>query len=353
MKSFKIILTLFTLVAMLTSCEHKVAMNTVVYKDGSLDKTITIEGDSANIDENFMGVVPDKGWHVTILNKDSTKKSDQEKLILQFSKHFKNSEEANSDLGNPNDTLFRVTSRFDKKLKWFYTYVRYSDTYHAINRLQEPISDYFTFEDFAFINRLPAEGSSISKADSLYLDRLNDKIFDVYGSHALFEEYYQRLEELLKSENEIAWLDTLKNHKEKLFESLQSDKQIEDLAGLLKKAGISNLPLQDQEFIRLQQEMESITNFISKASNGKYIHAITMPYRVIYSNADSIKGNTLYWKPSSTKFLLKDYEMVGEARTLNNWAIVVSIGFILLSIVLMFYKRRPKTGNNLGNNVPN
>ena len=340
MKSFRIVLTLFALVAILTSCEHKVAMNTVVYEDGTLDKTIIIEGDSASIKKNFIGIGPTTDWEVTVLEKDSAKNKDKGKFILTFRKHFNSSEEANLDLSAPNDTLFRVASQFNKKFKWFYTYIRYSDTYHAINRLQEPIADYFTDEDYAFIDRLPSEGSSISKADSLYLDRLNDKIFDMYGTHALFDAYYQRLENLLKSKNQSAWIDTLTNHKEKLFESIQDDKDIQDLADLLKKVGIPNLPVSDLEISKLEKEMEALTNFISIASNGKYIHSITMPYTIVSSNADSVAGNTLYWKPTSTKFLLKDYEMIGEARTPNIWAIIVSIGFILLSIALILYKRR-------------
>jgi hypothetical protein len=342
MKSFKITLIVVALLAILTSCDHKVSMNTVVHEDGSLDKTIVIEGDSANISSNFIGVGSAKGWVVTAIEKEKVKKEDQGKFMLTFTKHFNSAEEANQDLGAPNDTLFRVTSHFDKKFRWFYTYIQYSDTYHAINRLQESTADYFTTEDYAFIDRLPAEGSSISKADSLYLDRLNDKIFDVYGTHALFEEYFQRLENLLKSENQHAWVDTLRNHKGKLFESMQNEKDIEDFSDLLVKAGIPKLPVSDQEIVKFQQEMETLTNFMSNASSGKYVHSITMPYDVVNSNADSVAGNTLYWKPSSTKFLVKDYKMTGESRTPNIWAIAISGGFILLTIAFILYKRRPE-----------
>jgi hypothetical protein len=342
MKSFKIVSTTFALIIILTSCEHKVVMNTVVHDDGSLDKTIIIEGDSANINKNFIGIGSSNGWNVDVIEKDTAKNKDQGKYILTFNKHFTSSEEANLDLNAPNDTLFRVSSLFNKKFRWFYTYIQYSDTYHAINRLKEPTADYFTAEDYAFIDRLPAEGNSISKADSLYLDRLNDKIFDVYGTRALFEEYYQRLENLLKSENQTSWLDTLKNHKTKLFEVIQDedDKDLENFGDLLNKAGLSELPISEQKIANLQQELESLMNFISIASNGKYVHSITMPYGIVNSNADSVAGNTLYWKPTSTKFLLRDYKMVGEARTPNIWAIVVSIGFILLSVTLIFNRRR-------------
>jgi len=344
MKSFKIISIVIALLVSLASCEHKVAMSTVVHEDGSLDKTIVIEGDSASINKNFIGIGSKTGWDVIVVKKDSTQNTDQGKFILTFTKHFNSAAEVNQDLSTHSDTLFCVTSQFDKKFKWFYTHIRYSDTYGAINRLQYPITDYFTQEDFNFINRLPAEGNPISRADSLYLDRLNDKIFEVYGTKALFEAYYNGLTSLLKSENQHAWIDTLRNHKEEIFDSMENGKDVDDLSAILVMAGIPKLPIAEEKILRLRDEIEALTNFISSASNGKYIHSITMPYSLIYSNADSVAGNTLFWKPSSIKFLLKDYEMVGEARTPNVWAIAVSIGFILLSVALIFRKKNSWKG---------
>lgn len=338
MKSFNIVSIVLALLTTLTSCEHKVVMNTEVHEDGSLDKTIIIEGDSTTINSNFVGIGSAKDWTVTVLKKDKVEKEDHGKFILTFSKHFNSAEEANQDLSTPSDTLFRVTSRFNKKFKWFYTYIQYSDTYQSINRLQYPTTDYFTQEDYSFIDRLPAEGNSISRADSLYLDRLNDKIFETYGTKALFEEYYQGLEGLLESENQHAWIDTLKNHKEKLFQAMENGKDIEDLSSLLIMAGIPKLPIPYDGILRLRDQIETQTNFISTASNGKYVHSITLPYIPIDSNADSVAGNTLFWKPSSIKFLLKDYEMIGETRTPNTWAVLISVAFILLSITLIFRK---------------
>jgi hypothetical protein len=340
MKSYKIIAGAFVLLVFLPSCEHQVAMNTVVHEDGSLDKTIVLEGDSAHADNNFMGIGKASGWEVLAIKKDKVEKTDEGMFIISYRKHFESSEDANQELTGSKDSLFQVTSRFSRKFRWFYTYIRYSDSYQAINRLQHPTTDYFNQEDYAFIDRLPAEGSSISKADSLYLDRLNDKIFEVYGTRALFEEYYLQLEQLLKSENQAAWVDTLRNHKEKLFESMQNEKDIENFSDILRKGGITNLPVSDQKIYQLEQEIESLTNFFSKASSGKYKHSITMPYQVVDSNADSVAGNTLYWRPSSTKFLLTDYEMYGEARKVNSWPVAISVGFILLSIWLLFRKRK-------------
>lgn len=323
----------------LTSCDHDVAMETTVHEDGSLDKTITIEGDSTNITHNFMGISESTGWQLQVTKKDSAEKVDAKKFVLSFSKHFQSSEEANQELASTNDTLFRVTSTFEKKFRWFYTYLYYSDTYHAINRLSLATEEYFTEEDYAFIDRLPAEGSSISKADSLYLDRLNEKIFDFYGSRALFEMYYSRLEGLLKKENKTPWLDTLKNHKETMYTKLMEN---DGAMNLLEIEGMSKLPLTANQLSQLEAEIETRVDFFSVAANGKYQHAINLPGSIVNTNADSVAGNSLYWRPSTTKFLLKDYMLYGESRRLNLWTVLVSIGVLGGAFLVILYQGRKK-----------
>ncbi len=317
------------------SCDHDVSMETTVHDDGSLDKIITLEGDSTTIINNHMGIREATGWKLVVTKKDSVEKKDEKKFVLTFSKHFQSSAEANQELALPNDTLFRVTSTFEKKFRWFYTYLYYSDTYHAINRLSLATEDYFTEEDYAFIDRLPAEGSSISKADSLYLDRLNEKIFDFYGSRALFEWYYTKLESHLKQENETQWLDTLSKHKEAMYAEIMKENNDWDF---FKLEGMPNLPLTDNQLAMIEKEIETRVDFFSFATNGKYQHTINLPGNIVNTNADSVAGNALYWRPSTTKFLLKDYRLFGESRRLNLWTILVSVGVLGGAFLLIFYR---------------
>lgn len=319
------------------SCDHDVAMETTVHDDGSLDKIITLEGDSTKITKNHLGISEAAGWKLVVTKKDSVEKKDDKKFVLTFSKHFQSSTEANQQLALPNDTLFRVTSTFEKKFRWFYTYLYYSDTYHAINRLSLATENYFTEEDYAFIDRLPAEGRSISKADSLYLDRLNQKIYDFYGSRALFELYYSKLELLLKQENKTPWLDTLKNHKETMYTMLMEN---DGVLNILEIEGMSKLPLTANQLSQLEAEIETRVDFFSFATNGKYQHTINLPGNIVNTNADSVAGNSLYWRPSATKFLLKDFTLYGESRRLNLWTLLVSIGVIVAAFLLIFYRGR-------------
>src|SRR5204863_5978466 len=105
------------------------------------------------------------------------------KYTIRFTKSYPSAEAANTDLNRKTDTLFRIRSDFSRQFRWFYTYIRFSDTYMALNRFHQlSKDDFFTQEDFAFISRLPSEGKSISKGDSLYLSRLNEKILDIFAS---------------------------------------------------------------------------------------------------------------------------------------------------------------------------
>jgi hypothetical protein len=332
------------LIMTLSACEHHVYMETTVHENGSLDKIIVLE--TADTTQNFLGIGPENGWKLTTdLIKDTTheKQDESKKWKAKFEKTFVSAQEATDELAPPGDTLFRVSSKFEKNFKWFYTYLHYSETYHTINRLDYPMDDYFTQEDFAFIDRLPAEGQVISKADSLYLSRLHDKIFDIYGLRAIFESQYMINEKLIRESGlEERWLDSLKKHKESLYQYLAKRKDAPDnfIYKAIDSLGIP-LPFDKMEnrYNELYREADAITSFINHASEGKYTHVINMPWSVVRTNADSVAGNRLQWNPPSIKFLLKDYIMYAEGRKLNLWTIVVSVAVFVLTMYL-FWKRK-------------
>jgi hypothetical protein len=332
-------------VILFTSCEHQVATKTTVHEDGSLDKTIIFEKkDSVNEGKNYLGLSAKNGWAKTIQNSPTNTAENKEKdSLITMKKTFSTVDEANAELATPNDTLFRMTSKFEKSFRWFYTYIDYSDTYHSLNRMKLSGDDYFSPEDFAFIDRLPAEGKIISKADSVYLKNLNDKIYDQYGMRAYFQEYYDILLDLVKQEPAAAsWTDYLIKNKESVYQKVTTGEDIPD-DFILLLADSLKIPLKNARtselYITRSKLLKRKTEFISWASEGKYTHSIEMPWTVISSNADSVINNQLFWKPTAVKFLLKDYTMHAKARKLNLWALVVS-GIVIAFTVFLFLRRR-------------
>lgn len=335
-----------------SSCEHKVYTETTVHEDGTLDKTIVVQSQDST--DYFFGLSKEKGWEMKAEPVDTAKKDKdaKPKLYLTFRKSFPSAEKANEELAIKNDTLFQITSRFEKRFKWFYTYIYYSDTYHCINRMDYPVDDYVTQEDYAFIDRLPAEGKSISKADSLYLENLHNKLFDLYALRAIYERQYKIHVRLLKESGlEEKWQDTLNKHKEPIFQWLLKHKDTgEDIVldtsddFLFKAMDSLGIPFPAEKMRSRYDELflheDAKTKFSDHASQGKYTHAINMPWAVVRTNADSVSGNRLQWNPSSMKFTLKDYTMYAESRKANYWAFILSALIIGLTFYLFVAKKR-------------
>lgn len=343
MKIYKnLVLPLFVLTT-LASCDHNISMETTVHPDGKLDKVMTFENKDSS--KNILGLSEQSGWKKTVqLKKEESDSVKDLELITAFKKSFTSAEAANAELAVPNDSLFQVTSKFEKKFRWFYTYIYYSETYHSLNRMALKPTDYLVPEDYAFIDRLPAEGKEISKADNFYLSELNNRIFDVYGMKAFYEEYFAITSQLIKENKlENRWIDTLNAHKEDIIELVENKKDIPDDYVLTVMDSL-HIPLDYKnarvQYNTLYKKLSLKTNFITVANDGKYVNRINMPWTVIKTNADSVAGNSLFWSPPTLKFLLKDYTMYGEARKLNYWAVVVSVMIIGLTGYLFLKRKR-------------
>jgi hypothetical protein len=355
MESLKKIITstsVLAIVWLLMSCEQKIMVESVVHADGAIDRTIIFtEVDSSKVAYNMFGINEKNGWKTTlerIMKKKDTlgnTKSEQ-KYTITFHKKFASADEANKVMDNPSDSIFRIKSVFKKKLKWFYTYITYSDTYSAINRFNVlPIDDFFTPEDFSFINRMPAEGKAITKADSLYLEMLNGKVHDHYAMQAIYAEHFNAmLQAMEKNEIDHRWVDSLMRYKGKMLslfsKRIEKDDAFEEafMVPLIDSLQIS-FPTEKvkKDYYGLHAAIKSRLNFMVEiSSEGKFTHAITMPWKVITTNADSINGSTLYWQPPTIKFLLNDYTMYAASRKLNYWAVLIA-GILILSSILAFW----------------
>jgi hypothetical protein len=287
-----------------------------------------------------------KGWTTLIepaLKRTRNEKDEQTNNII-FKKHFASVTDANAEMDRHIDTLFSIRSTFEKKNRWFYTYLEYSDTYASLNRFNAiPTENYFTREDYAFIDRLPAEGKPITKADSIYLSRLNEKIFDVYGARTIFEELYGHLLTTMRDYRvPKKWEDSLLRRKEEVYQKFVEQGN-DEKHELLATVDLLKIPLSSEAretFLKRSAEVENRIEFVSDAYSGKYHHIIRMPWKVVETNADSVNHQELYWSPPVIKFLLNDYTMTARSRKMNIWAMAISGAIILITFVLFYLARR-------------
>ncbi len=333
----------------ISGCDHNVTIGSTVYEDGSLDRTVVLyDADSDNVSGNFMGASEAGGWTTAIEpgSKNKSENSKDEEINIIFTRHFASVADANREMNRDTDTLFQILSSFEKKNRWFYTYMEYSDTYRCLDRFKGALKeDYFTKEDYAFIHRLPAEGKPITKADSLYLARLNEKIFDVYGARTIFDELFSGMLSTLDEFNVAPmWKDSLLRQKENIYKNFVAEGNSKEVENeLLAVVDHYKIPLPNagrESILKKSAKMERRLEFVSNAYSAKFRHRIRMPWKVISTNADSVNGHELFWNPPVTKFLLNDYMMTARARKMNIWAVAVSAMVVLLTIGLFFFRKR-------------
>lgn len=334
------------LMLIMSACEHNVSTVSSVYPDGSLDRSVVLHNaDSASIVKNIFGVGEAKGWNVILdpPSKPATEKDKKSEVNITFKKHFESVDDVNRDMHSDLDTVVRIASSFEKQNRWFYSYIEYRDTYRALNNFNViPKEEYFTQEDFGFIERLPAEGTPISHADSLYLSRLNEKIFDFFGARTIFEDFYQHLVATMHQHNvPLQWQDSLSRKKENVYRSFVDEGNLhnEDFAALIDRLRIPLPPAAREAIAQKTAEIEKRLEFLSDAYSGQYVHTIEMPWDVVESNADSVIGNKLFWRPPVVKFLLADYTMSATSRKMNIWSVALS-GFVVCVTVGMYFVRR-------------
>lgn len=322
------------------SCEQHAAMESIVHEDGSITRTVMIQDvDSSKVSENIFGVSRESGWDV------SMSPLEKNKYNILFTRTFPSAEAANAQMNPDDEARFKVRSEIKKDFRWFYTYYKYSDTYIALNRLHgiDP-EDYFTAEDYSFIDRLPGEGKAISKADSFFLSKLNDRIYDDFAARGYYEENFAALLRALEEVN-IAphWIDSVRQKKSAWFQELLKSETLDD-DNFLHITEWLNMPLDKQAFQEVYkkhiQDFERRSDFMAHAASTQIVHSIQVPWALTATNADSVASGRLFWNPPAVKYVVKDYTMWAEGRSFNVWAGATSL--IVIGVALWMFVRPSK-----------
>lgn len=337
--SAMLMLTLFAL----ASCDNSLQVHTKVNADGTIMREVTMDGiKNLNLDQLPL-TVDTIHWTKSFV-KDT---SSHDKYFYTFSKTFTNAEESNSFLNA--DTInhrLKLKASFSKKFRWFYTYYEFEDTYSYFKPTKLPVTDYLTPEDYLFIDRLPAEGKPISKADSMYLDQLQERLGERYLAEALCDFMIDLAIKRADSLGEKTFALTLQSNRKKILELglMAGDSLFDDgvwlfeLTSRLKIVWPKDVKDQFERFDN--KTIESALGVYVLLSTTDLVNSIEMPGRIIETNADSLAGGVGIWSPPSIKFLVKDYTCLIVTRELNVWTILVSGSILILTLVVFLRGRR-------------
>ncbi len=329
-------------ILLITACDHESELSTLVREDGSLRKTIELkEAEQKLARKNFYGISPDNGWEYEQVRPEENSK----KYNLRFTREFSSAGEFNEIMDQESDSLFRIRVDLNEEFRWFFTYFHFKETFRAADRFRYvDQQDFFTPEDYAFIDRLPAAGESVSKADSLFAEKLNEKIMDVYAMEGIFEAQLNFLMQKIDDyQLAPAWKDTLIVHRQDLYKLLtgeNGDDLNEDI--FIEFADSLGIPYPhpqiDRAYERELEQQEARLNFMSWVTDGTFTNHIEVPWKIVESNADITEGNRLTWQPPTTRLLLRDFTMSVTARRMNYWA-VVTTAIVLLAGGVYFFRK--------------
>jgi hypothetical protein len=139
------------------------------------------------------------------------------------------------------------------------------------------------------------------------------------------------------------WLDTLKNDLDlasEIVESFKGNKENTKLEQVIDSLVLGN-PKAEKDLETLANELGNRRDFMGTAYYSSYKIEIQLPWEISSSNADSVSGNTLIWRPLATKFAIKPYTMYAESRQVNLWAVVVSA--LVVAITFYLFVRKSKS----------
>ena len=70
-------------------------------------------------------------------------------------------------------------------------------------------------------------------------------------------------------------------------------------------------------------------------------YKLSVPGKVIETNAPFMSGDTLSWKLDANRIFLKDYVISAESRKPNFWAFGLTGVVVILSLLGFLLKRKP------------
>jgi hypothetical protein len=314
-KSLLIGMMIMGCILFFSSCRD-IRTTTRIFSDGSCERIVTVMGDSSAAWDLSYPVPHDSTWSMKYNNNADPK-------TYTAVKRFEHISDLDRELSEKPDSLYQVqiSIRLKKNFRWFSTIFRYEEVYKAANPFPDyPISKYLNPDELTLY---------YSNEDTLDLDDRVDEWYD----HAMFNEFFQKLESDIDSLNRPELTRTMIEAKrDTLSKLLDKDIPEEQIPEIFESV------LGTKVVLHLSEEIKSHLNLLEKKGSfiinlyGNYENQVIMPGLVFDTNAKILEGNTVTWKFESRRFLWEDYTMWVESRVVNRWAMIVTG---ILSVILV------------------
>lgn len=340
---FRKLMAIAILALILPGCLD-VYITTEVNRNGSIKKTVVLEGDSTEIISHYFPFINDESWEREWVATDN----DKQKLIL--SKSFKSARKAAKEL-NPADSMpqIRIQPVLKRKFRWFFTYLDYSDIFLSTNPFQ--VLDWRDYLSENEVKLIPMDDDEREKSP-LYSEVEYDSTetrFENYFMNDGYTDFFQFFMKAFKNTSSPGIsAEAMSGMKTKILETLKVDnndiQSSDDLLASFRSAIGSEL------VDRIEKENPDIfaffdkkLDYFDKSMDDNYHFTLRMPGLLVNTNSNKIEGNNLSWDVEFFDAYFNDYEMNAESRVVNIWAFAVTglaIAFLLFGLIIKLFKKK-------------
>ena len=337
MKKIHVIFGLFITIIVFSSC-REINISTIVNKDGSFTRIVTITGDSSDVFKPNLPYPVDNSWEMKF-QKDTT---DSENYVLTYTKNFNNSTLLNQEFNE--DTSWRKklnrNINVERKLGFFYSYVVYKETIGAANPFNLlDYKDYISKEDMLWLTRKKlalnsSDSSKIEQADDMELKYLLEVI--TYEVVAVLKKSIEQLNSPVIDFNQVD------NYRDSIalkvddWDFNSSTDFVDYLAEWTNNSNIYKLKTVNSAlFENLDNDIQFLEDIFDMED---YKVTVELPGIITETNSLSTKGNQVVWNVNASSILFEDYNMIVESRVINSWMFVIAGVILLLFIVLVIFK---------------
>ncbi|MFO7369806.1 MAG: hypothetical protein R6X09_06000 [Bacteroidales bacterium] len=259
----------------------------------------------------------------------------------------KNMDETFRFYNSPWDSVKPALS-WDKKFRWFYTYFEFSETYPHQNPFTTiPIENYLSPEE---LETLYGHHTDLykGKIGIEIRDMLNDMEgrSNAWLNRSVYEENYNFfLKNYRFLKNMPVDSVTFARAKDPVYLQFGKDTLLPDVT--IKLDTVLNKHFNTRCFTSsdcmppdLEKKYEKEFPDYAKGFGMELSYQLTMPGKVLETDAPFFNGDTLKWKLDQYRFFFTDYKLYAASRKPNYWAFAATAIIVILSTLAFLVKRK-------------
>jgi hypothetical protein len=245
------------------------------------------------------------------------------------------------------DSVMPVLS-WKNKFRWFYTYYEFSETYPLQNPFTTiPVENYLSLVE---IETLYGNNSDLykGKIGIEIRDWLNDmeSRSNAWLNRSVYEETYSFLLRNFRFLKNMP-VDSVAfaRAKDSVYLRFGKDTLLPDVTDNLDtvlnahfntRIFTDNDPMTEDLAERYEKEFPDY----KRGFNMKLNYQLTMPGKVLETDASFFNGDTLNWKVDQYRFFFTDYTLHAASRKPNYWAFAITAVILILSAFTFLIKRK-------------